>query len=411
MNAGNTTAMTKHGRRTHLSTYMLALFFILLPFEYPMATFGFGSILRYVGMAVMAFAVLDILMDGGKIHFDYRCILLAIWLVFMLTSVLWSEDLENYSHFSGIYLRNAIMFLLISLVHYDEWELSMLCNAYMLGLVLLLLYMTFVPGAVMYSDWQNRLTLVTGEKDGLDQNYLATVMSLPFGLIFYDFINGNRKLWVRAVQIMVCAACIYYVFATGSRTGILELALIALFCFGVGWKKNLLVIIIVVSVLFFLIPLLIETLPEALVERYSLEAIMGQADESSSRLTIWESALQAIADGNWLFGYGAGSSEYVIGCYLASDHAVHNYYLAHILELGLIGFSLFTTMGVKMVREVWYSSYRKVAVAFIGILVSTMFLDVLTTKFFWSGMMLMTVAFSVGRAQNAEGGSHAKKRV
>lgn len=397
MEMENTLTVKRSRRRMHLSTYLLALFFVLLPFEFPLASFGVGSILRYAGIAVMGLVVVDILMDNGKIHFDYRCILLVLWIVLVFASELWAADEEGFSQFSGIYFRNALMFLLVCLIRYEERELHFLCKAFMLGLVLLLIYMTFVPGAVMYSAWQNRLTLVTDDKDGMDQNYLAAVISLPFGLFFYDLVNGKRQPWTRVAELVVCAACVYYVFATGSRTGLLELTLIAIFCLGANWKKNLALSVTMVVLLFLLIPLLIEALPEDLTERFSLDALTGQTEESGSRLRIWKAAVQAIVDGNWLLGYGAGSSETVIGRYLAVDSHVHNYYLAHILELGLMGFGLFTTMGVKMVLEVFRSRYRRVAVSFLGIVVTTLLLDVLTTKFFWSGMMLMSVAISVGR--------------
>lgn len=411
MNAENALVVAGKKNRTHLSTYMLALFFILLPFEYPMTTFGFGSILRYVGVAVMALALLDIFIDGGKIHFDYRCILMTLWLVFMLASALWAEDTENYSLFSGMYLRNGLMFLLICLVRYDARELNILCKAYMLGLVLLLLFMTFVPGATTQSDYQDRLTLVGNDKEGMDQNYLATVMSLPFGLVFYDFINGKRQPWTRVAELAVCITCLYYVLATGSRTGLLELAIIAIFCFGANWKKNLLALGIVLILLFVLFPLIVESLPEDLVERYSLESMLGQTEDSGSRLDIWGDAGRAILDGNWLIGNGAGSSEFVMSQYRGSDTAIHNYYLAMLLELGLIGFALFTAMGYKMIRDVWCSTNKKIAIAFLGVLLATLFLDVLTPKFFWCGMMLLTAAVSTGRTERQKGESCVKKII
>ena len=43
----------------HLSTYGLALFFILLPFEYPLAAIGTQSILMLVGVATMGLATID----------------------------------------------------------------------------------------------------------------------------------------------------------------------------------------------------------------------------------------------------------------------------------------------------------------------------------------------------------------
>ena len=67
----------------HLSTYGLALFFILLPFEYPLAAIGTQSVLMLVGVATMGLAVLDLIVTQNfKFHFSHRVVLTIIWIVY-----------------------------------------------------------------------------------------------------------------------------------------------------------------------------------------------------------------------------------------------------------------------------------------------------------------------------------------
>ena len=130
------------------------------------------------------------------------------------------------------------------------------------------------------------------------------------------------------------------------------------------------------------------------MERFSLDAMLGKTSESSSRLEIWRIALKTISESNWFVGNGAGTTEHLIGIRYYRDVAVHNYLLGHILEMGLIGVTLFTTLVYKMFKEVFFGPYRRQSVAFIGVIISSLFLDVLTTKFFWGSMMLLTVCIN-----------------
>ena len=67
----------------HLSTYGLALFFILLPFEYPLAAIGTQSVLMLVGVATMGLAVLDLIVaQRVRIQLNYRVVIPVVWLVY-----------------------------------------------------------------------------------------------------------------------------------------------------------------------------------------------------------------------------------------------------------------------------------------------------------------------------------------
>lgn len=379
----------------HFSTYGMMLFFILLPFEYPLANFGVGSILRYAGVVAMGLALVDVcFVERINVKLDYRTLLLGIWIFFAVFSGMWAVDADGFSHYIGMYIRNAIMFLLISWVPFTKHEVKLMTQGFIIGIAVLLLYMMFFPGAVVYSDWQNRLTLAIDGEEGLDQNYLATLMSIGYGLVFYDVTDKRSVNFKQIIKLLFCIVCIYYIFLTGSRSGLLGVAIISVICFNLDLKKNIYIILGLLILFIFLIPNILEQLPKDLLERFSLDAMLGKTSESSSRLEIWRIALKTISESNWLVGNGAGATEHLIGIRYYKDAAVHNYLLGHILELGLIGVTLFTTLVYKMFKEVFFGPYRKQGVAFIGVIIASLFLDVLTTKFFWGAMMLLTMHIS-----------------
>ncbi len=380
-----------------ISAYGLFAFFLLLPFEYPLATFGIGSVLRYVGIVVIVLAVWDIFRLGGKIQLDYRIALLLLWMLYATISGLWSVDKNRYSYYISMYINNALMFLMISAVRYTEKDMQLINKGYIGSIVLLLLYMTFVPGAVVSSSWQSRLTLAYQGKELLDQNYLAALMLMQFGIVLYDLMNTQRKRFTQILMSVFVITILYYIVRTGSRGGLLAAGVIAFLCICVGLKKRRTATWVFMGIVLVLVPMVLNVLPDDLLERFSLKAMTGNTSESGGRLQIWKVAWEAIKTGNVILGYGAGSSEYVIGLNYQYDAAVHNAFIAQVLELGIVGLTLFISLIVNMLRELGQQKHKNLLFAFCGILIASMFLDVLTTKFFWGAMMLLSVQISTSR--------------
>lgn len=383
---------TDSSRIKHFSTYGLALFFVLTPFEYPLADMMTVSPLRIVGLFVMGLAALDILLQR-VIKLDGRIILVALWLAYGLLTYFWTIDSSRFQSYYSIYMNNALMFLLLSMVSFTKQEATILKKAMVFGVGALLLYMTFVPGALAYSDYQHRLTLKAGTED-LDQNYLAALMLSAFGIVFYNLCNAKQKRIWRTLSVAFCLGIVYYTLLTGSRSGIIALLLIVLLTVNTSWKTRFLVGIPIIVILFVAFPFVEQYIPEEITERFSLSALLGQETESGTRLVIWRRALLSLQGLEALVGYGAGASQTVVGNALGKgDAVVHNHYLAMFVEFGLIGF-LLINIPIFMMLIKAKKNDKSVAVAFAGILVMAFFLDVLTTKFFWSAMILLSVCCS-----------------
>lgn len=386
----------------HLSTYGLALFLFLTPFEYPLADLVSVSPLRLVGLLAMGLALADILIQH-KFRIDYRIIGIVLWLSYGLFSYFWAIDQTRWMSYYSIYLNNALMFLLLSTLTFTKYEVNFLKKSMMFGVGALLLYMTFVPNAVIYSDYQHRLTLNAGT-EGLDQNYLAALMLVAFGLVFYDLCNGGQKKVYKLVSIVFCAAIAYYAFLTGSRSGLIALLLIVLLSLNTSWKTRLSIGIPLVLFLFVVLPLIAQHVPEGLLDRFSLKALTGQEAESGTRLLIWRRALESISSVKVFVGYGAGASQTVIGNALGrGDAAIHNHYLAMVVETGIIGFLFMNVPIFKMFKDT-FKKDKGAAVAFVGILLMAFFLDVVTTKFFWAALILLSACCSVNNNPMEENG-------
>ena len=378
---------------THLSTYGLVLFLFLTPFEYPLADLMSISPLRIVGLLAMGLALIDILMQK-TVRLDYRIIYVALWLIYGLITYLWAIDEIRWQSYYSIYLNNALMFVLFSMVSYTKHEAEVLKKSMVFGVGGLLLYLTFIPNAVIYSAYQNRLTLNAGE-DGLDQNYLAALMLISFGIVFYNLCNTKQKKMRKIISIIFCLAIAYYILLTGSRSGLIAVLLIVLLSINTSWKTRLSIGIPVLLIVLVVLPFVVQYIPEELLDRFSLKALTGQEAESGTRLLIWGQALTSLKNLKWVFGYGVGASQSVIGNILGmgKDMAIHNHYIASLVEVGFCGSILLTLPVIKMIKKTLKQD-KSVATSFFGILLMAFFIDVLTTKFFWSAMILLSICCS-----------------
>lgn len=381
----------------HSSVYGLYLFIMLLPFEYLLAQFSIGSVLKYIGIMTMGLSVLDIIMVYNmKIKLNYRTIIILLWIVYVFFSTIWAVDDNLFKYFASIYINNALMFLLISVLQFTESEKKLLKNAFLVGVAFLVLYMTFVPGAVVYSSWQHRLTMAAIDGSELiDQNYLSALLLIPFALAFSDLIEKKNKPIIKIGFIVYCVAIIYYIVATGSRSGVIAACFIAACVLQKNAKKHAFALIVVIGVSIMLLPLLTENMSMKMLERFTLKAMTGQTSESDDRLVIWQIAIQSLNNMvRALVGYGAGSAEKIVGLSYYKDASVHNFFLAHMVEFGFTGSLLLFSMLFRIAKDLKNYRYFDYLVGFLGIMIMGIFLDLLTTKFFWTALMMATVCIS-----------------
>lgn len=381
--------LVRNKKIKHFSTYGLMIFFFLTPFEYPLADLMLVSPLRIVSLLTIFLAFIDIL-NQRILKIDYRFIGIFFWLLYGLNTIFWVDNIARFQSFYSIYFNNAFMFLIFSVISFSEYEVERLKKSIILGVVALLLYMTFFPNAVIYSSYQHRLTLNAG-RNGLDQNYLAALMIVAFGLVFYNLCNQEQTKIKKILSICFCLSIFYYIILTGSRSGLLAVMLIVMLSVNTSLKAKILIFFSII-ILIIALPKIVKYFPPGLLERFTLKALTGNEGESGTRIIIWKQATYSLKNLKWIFGNGIGSSQTVIGNILGigKDMAIHNHYIAMLVEVGIIGFLLINYPIFKMIKK-QDKQDKDIKVAFLGIMVVAFFVDVATTKFFWSAMILLSV--------------------
>jgi len=391
--------MRKEKKIRHLTTIGLIIYFFMLPFEYPLSSLGSSSILRYAGMIVILLAIID-MFKYNKIGIDYRTSFLLGWLIYGAITLLWVKDIDMFIRYYSIYMRNTIMFLAITQIKFTLYESEIIKKSVVYSLAVFLIYIFVFPDAIIIDPFQSRMLLKAGNSF-MDPNYISAIILIPYVFVFYKLINDRDKLMTSSVSILFCTTCLVVILLTGSRSGFIALGVVTLLCLNLSRKKNIIFILFFLLLLLLILPLIIDYLPSNLLARFSLEALTGQTDESGSRLVLWSIAIQQLRNFSWLFGYGIGSSEMVIGSSYHMNAAIHNHYLAQLIEIGIIGLALNAIWIIKMFKELYKKQRKSVLYAGIGIMISSIFLDVLTTKFYWEIMMLLSIEISSCRKQES----------
>ena len=131
----------------------------------------------------------------------------------------------------------------------------------------------------------------------------------------------------------------------------------------------------------------------------------GETDGGALRTVIWKNAIELFFNSP-ILGVGAGSTlpAFVDAGYLRA--VTHNFYLALLLEYGILGSMLFFILLIRILKEIQLRNNRFEVAAFWGTMAAALFLDTLTTKFFWGMLILLVIRTNlleqIGRASCRE---------
>jgi hypothetical protein len=182
-----------------------------------------------------------------------------------------------------------------------------------------------------------------------DPNDLALCMAmcLPFSFCLMKVTKGIKKIFI----LVVLSMSFLVIPRTGSRGGLLALAVVLLgFALKYNWKKAL-VIIPVVSVLLYLV--FRVAAPDQLERYTSMRNLDNDYNQTASggRIAVWKRGIGLIVDNPFL-GSGAGTSAIAEGLTHISGKwsASHNSFLQIGTELGVFALIIHILIIWKMIR-------------------------------------------------------------
>ena len=287
--------MQVNNSKFSLLKFSIALFFLATPLESLPLAEGFSIVKLSAIIVLVAWAL-----SGFQRNANNPTKVFLPLLVFAVFSCLWSID-------SSISINAIATFLIPSLLVAMIISNSVSCKrdiAIYLGFYIVGCLITSIAGlltrqatlaAASYAG-QERLTAF-----GQDQNTLAFILIMGVVPLLH-LLSKNTKVMAKYFSICVIIVFVYMIASTGSRTGIIVLALIVLFYAYSARQFKVLIGIIVLAVIG--LPILIQYLPESVMDRFMQTSELVHDGDFSDRGIIWQSALDAFSEENILLGVG-----------------------------------------------------------------------------------------------------------
>ena len=375
--------------------FPFCVFILLVPFDNLLGMSAFGTITR-LGAIVSGAAIVLWLLRTRQVALPGRTMLWwGAFLMWSVVSLMWAIDptiagpeLATLLQLFGLYVGASLMPM----------------NAKTLGILIAVVIASgAVAGAygayVFHSGADvtagGRLVLATDDSK-IDPNKFAAALVVPFALALVAFVS--TKGIVRALSVCAVAALGAGVAISGSRGGLLAIVAAFAYLIAVHPKRLLLAGIGVCGLGGAL------ALYGNILARFSTAGSSGGA----GRYDIWKVGIAAFRQ-HPLFGSGfsnfslAFDRSYlsVSQTYYTNWHrAPHSILISTAVELGIVGLAIFLGAWWVQFRSLkfipkghslhWVRLGLEASV--LGLFVSGLFLDIVTTKFFWLAFIMMALA-------------------
>jgi O-antigen ligase len=220
---------------------------------------------------------------------------------------------------------------------------------------------TIVAGWVILTAWRGGFT--DRGISGVDPNNVTATIALGIMPLFAWLLVSAMRLWQRLGLWLLLGMTLYATLLLASRgvTVALALSLVVMVARVIHHPKRSVPLLI----LAVLAALLLATLPGSsnLTERFT----QGDVTSANGRVPLWNAAVQEILDSSpleLLFGHGFNYTLIVTSRVVGFLYSVHNTYLQLLLDVGLLGFSLFLFLHFFVLLSLWR---RSDALALYGI--------------------------------------------
>ena len=338
--------------------FFVPLIFFATPFE-SVAIIPGVSVVKLVTVLFLLIALLYY--KSIPLPRNRFLLLFFIYTVFTILSTAWSIDKTNTLQYSlGTILPSFVVVLYLYHSIRDKSDIDRVFNAYAWGstiVSLIALYMFATGFRFANTTDEARLTVL-----GQDQNELSFLLSWGIVsviyLLRYTQINNSKKI-IHIVQMLLLA---FTILSTGSRTGFVILLAIVFIFLTLYTKKGR--IIYITPLLVAAIFLLFNYLPESISSRLFETTEQIQAGDLTGRGLIWQLGFSAFqSEGAWIQGTGFKLFRTLMDIHYGWPKAPHNTYFVTLIELGIIGLSLYFLMIWELIKKAFFL-YRKESIYF-----------------------------------------------
>jgi len=366
----------------------LGIYCMILPFE-GLLTLGSTeaqtTISKYVGLLVIYLFSINWVFLKPSFRQSKARLWLVLYVGFACLSLAWSIDPEKTIERIPTQVNLLLFYLVVGTFRTDRKGFDIMIRMIVAGGIataLFLIYDYYFLGT-LYTQTM-RASIAFGET-AINPNSLAFLQLLPFGFLL-SRLTQARGLWQRLGYLLAFSAMGYAMLVTGSRGGMLGMLVIVSFYF---CRKSF------KGTRFVAIALIIVTILVGFTSDIFIQRMTFQQEKSLySRELILLTGLSALPH-YWLLGGGMDTFPTLFFLTAGGRHyGPHNIYLGTLLELGLVGLSLFALALVYHFKSLRtsYPSQADTAFALMatltGMLVMAASIDILWMKSFWTVLAL-----------------------
>lgn len=370
-----------------ISTHCLlaCLYFLLLPTTIVVNSDG-NSILKLATVPIGLYFLITILFLKKVLQLNVIHFLLCMFTFSTIITLFVDYSSISVSYVIG-YCLNAMLYICLSVIKYNDRELKLLEDVQIL-LLLVLLGITFFSNGSEF----NRSTLkIFGQT--CDPNYFVGYFIFPLSVTMKRIMQSKYRIG----YVLLAFFSIYCVFLSGSRGGLIAVVVLIL-AFALIYppkiKHKLLVLLAGSMFLLAAWFLLAPFLQENIVARMSVENVIETG--GTGRWYIWESMLDEIINSpdELMFGRGIHAMHEIFLNGKWDVAVAHNQMIQMLYNQGIIGLIAFSVLTIGCFLHC-IRKRKAVSAAIIGMMALSISLSFnQTTRTFWNLVAYAAINFS-----------------
>ncbi|BAY24258.1 hypothetical protein NIES2100_40520 [Calothrix sp. NIES-2100] len=330
----------------HKLTFIFSLFLIFtIPWENILESDSIGSISRGIGLLSAVFWLIKVIYSGKIRQPHFFHIVVIIFVCWNIFSVFWTINVTETLDKLETYIQLGIFVYIIWDLYTTPKSVQYALQAYLLGawVTISSLVLNFISGN------HENATISTNSRYsaiGFDPNNVGIILALGIPIAWYLALSLNKSkyYWLKWLNYLYIPSAFFAMLLTGSRGALLTSLFGFLYIFSNLHRLNLRVRVVFLVLLTLFIINIPNFVPLELLQRLgTIESSIAEGD-LNGRVEIWQAGLRSFLRNPIL---GVGSNAFRASTDIGK--LAHNTYLSILVELGVIGFTLFLVIIINVV--------------------------------------------------------------
>lgn len=384
------------------STWLIGLYFGLAPLDMVSDVWGTGTVLKYLGLAIMFTIVTEMIVFSRRmvLVLSRQFWLLYCYVLLLIGSMMWSFQYQPRAIDAAITLgSHLVFFVLMTSRQYTLEEFNIIELVTILGAAAIAVAIVTNPSMRASS---GRATLaVVGALS--DPNNVGANLIMPTvfcaGRIGWSI---KQRSWRSIPLIAVLVLLVYTVLITGSRGATIAIIFGIVSCVlmqrhRTGFK------VISAGLAVLIVVILISYLPGIIRARFTVARIIE--DKGGARFVLWSNVIRVVSEasiGRMIFGYGLSNSTSVMAHATGMALAPHNLFLQSLLDGGFISVLILVGVMISMIRKSRMNGNLVGLCALLSTIVMALSIDCFVKKFLWNAFAVAAIRITDSTAHNAK---------